>query len=389
MPETLEEAPKTESGNTLWEGFTIPDDIPKATPEAPTGEAQEPIPQAQEAPSEPEKVKSPVVTLKEPSVASRENFAKQGEAKKAAELKAQQMEEKAKSEEERANKIQAEYDAAQARLKEFEQKFLEVQKFNPEEFTAKERKYQEQLQAMDENLRRVALEKHPAFVAKYDGKKAEYVNILKQMALSSGVTEEEFQASVHSPQKLWEIQENLSPYEKHQWNAAAETIAKLDQERVIDLKNHQETLAQLEQQELRRRQEDYTKQLNTNREIAKTVFNEPFEKMPFLNEDAELKADLDATREALMGGEGAENWPQENILRHVAAAKVYGRLLRTQSDQLKAAKEEAAELKKKVEEQDAFIRERHGSIPKNEVNGGAPATEKKVPFWQDIKVIRS
>lgn len=389
-----------EPASTIWNSFTVvgggtasstpnPEDQAlveelKADGIDPNAEPVTPVTPKEEerAPEKPAEKKGIEVhqpeekPAKEPSKATRENFAK--------------LEKKAQEAEQRAAKIEADRQADLARLKEYEEKLAHFANVNPEEFTKKEQAYIEQLNTLRSELRTVALERDPDFIAQFDHPRQVLQENLKTMAADAGVDQNEFQRAMRmGPDKLDEIRDTLAPHQQRKWDAALTEIERIELQRGIALQNKDKTFEELNLHRSRVMQEQSTRAIQQNLQIAHQIALEPFEKLPMLKDDAELQAQVRSTLEAVAGGNGSDKWDVPQILRNVAAAQVLPRLLNMQAETNKQLEEKLAEVQKELEEANTFIKSKHGSLPRNEVKDGPnkPAEDKR-PFWEQIKVVR-
>lgn len=354
----------------LWEdpsiGFVKPPETPVETSEAPK---QPEIPPEQKKVENPPQVEEEVVLRGK----VRDNFRAAEQAKKAAE--------------ERAAKIQKDLEDSQARIKEYEEKLAAV---NPEEFTKKEQDYQaklqaaqEQLQATQNELKFAALERDPEFIARYETPKIQLQEMMKSLAVAAGVEEKEFDNAIGNPKKMFELRDNLEPHEQYRWDAALSQIEQVNLQRSMALKNRDNTYQEINQ----RRQQAWEAQRNEitqkNLGVAQQVTREMVEKVPAFKDDPELQQRVSSMLEAIAGGKDAENWDTFKIMQRVAASEAQSKVLTTQHEIIQGQTAELEELKKKVAEQESFIKEKFGSLPDTQPDvDGKKAPEKPRPIWE-------
>jgi hypothetical protein len=340
------------------------------------------VPPAVEAPiteKPPEEDRSMVEKVKPMSPKARDNFARleenlkqQEAARQAAEAKLQEYESKYKTDTE----------SKDSRLKELEEKLALA---NPDDFTAKEKKYQQELNDLRGELKLVALERDPEFIARYDAPRTHLQNVLQDIAVSSGVTPEDFQRALRLGQedRLEEIRENLQPSDKRKYDAALLQIEQVNMQRDMALKDKETTYNQINQQ--RQQQYQQVNQERTQNQIAmaRKLAQEPFEKIDGL--PSELKAEVEQTLVALAGGEGSDKYNVETIMREFAASVVQRRILQGQHQAIEAKDTKIQELEAKLKEREEFIQKQYGSMPNNEVNGTARTEAKKPgPLWERV-----
>lgn len=388
----IETAEQTEVNKPLWEqlGTGLFNPVVEAT-EAPEEEAPEtiekPAPETVETAKPEKKAEPSLANPEEPQVVlkgkARENFAKledakkqESEARKAAEDRLKELEKQLKSESEQRD----------TRIRELETKLSEI---NPDDFTAKEQRYQQELTQLRSRLQMVDLQHEPEFIRKYEEPKQYHQGLMEELAVSSGVAAEDFRKSLGNPQKMEEIRDSLEPFQQREWDAQMILIRQVESQRKLALKNPDTVYEEINQQRSKQIQEQQGQLLQRNLHLARTVGNEPFEKFDFLKERTDLKQQINQTLTALAGGEGADRFTPESIFREITASIVQRDFLSQQAKTIEAKEVEIAELKKTLAERESFIQEKHGSIPRNEVNG----TEKEKPkvngrIWEEIIVKR-
>lgn len=355
----------------LWE---LPEITGKAAPEKPvlTSETEK----KPETPPEDKKGENPPVQTEEQPVLkgkARENFAK--------------LEEKAKAAEDRANKLQADYEATQAKIKEFEEKLANQPTVNVEEYEKKIQERDQKLQEAQNELRFVAIERDPEFIARYVTPQTYLQGTLKEMALLTGATDKDFERAMTNPEKMEEIRDNLAPAEQRKWDAALLQIEQVNLQKGMALKDRDQTYQQLNEQRQKQYESAREQQRQTNLALARKVAMMPFEAAPHLKEDTELQERVTKVLTGIAGGEGAENWNAEAIMQQVAAAQVQTKILTTQNDIIQAQTKEMEELKKKVEEQESFIKSKFGGMPSNEpdTSKGEKKEEDTTPIWKEVQ----
>jgi hypothetical protein len=383
MSQAAETVESVESPNTLWNSFKIVG-TPQSNPNPEDQKLQEElkedgveVPEEQKKPEVVTEQKPVVVTeekvKKEPSEATRQNFAR--------------LEKEKKEAVEKAAKLESDYLAAQARLKELEERSSQ---FNPEDFQKQLQEREERLALLQNELKTVALERDPDFIAKYDRPQIQLQDDLKELAVSTGVTAEEFQRAFKMGlvDRMEEIRESLPPHQQRAWDARITEIERVKIQRELALKNRDQSFEEITQTRHKAQIERANQLTNQNLQIARQVALEPFEKIEILKEDKELQTQVKTTLEAIAGGNGAENWSTDKILRQVAASVVLPRILEMQGAALQERDTKLAQLQKELDEANDFIKSKHGSLPRNEVATKDPKTEDKTPVWDRIKVVR-
>jgi len=78
--------------------------------------------------------------------------------------------------------------------------------------------------------------------------------------------------------------------------------------------------------------------------------------------------------------------PAKVIFEQLAGNQVLARVTRKQAGEIEALKAQLAERDKKITEQDAFIANQAGSVPRGDAAGASGSTGEKTPLWQNIVV---
>lgn len=361
---------------------------PAPTEENPTQQAQPPAP----SPVIDDPFMSQIYTGQIPEVKKPEQEEpKQPEQQQEIPLKGKAREnferlEKAKKEqEERANRLQAEYEAAQNKLKEYEEKLAKQPTFNPEEFTKKEQEYQQRVTELQQKLQAVSLEHSPEFIEKYEQPRQHLQGVLKELATNAGIDEKEFQRALNDPDRLIEIRDSLQPREQYRWDAAVFNLEQANLNRELALKNWQQTYQNIQRDQEETWKTQRQRQLEQNLSIAKQVAEQSIETAVFAKEDPEIQAAVRNALTGLAGGEGAEQWTAEAIMKHVAAAKLQTPIIQKQHELIQNQTAEIEELKKKLSEHEEFIKKQYGSLPSTTPSNGEdkPAGKPRA-IWEEV-----
>ena len=314
-----------------------------------------------------------------------ENFAKVRETLKQREAEIAERDAKIKAFQEAEAKRNAEFESTQTRMKELEEK---LSKANPDEFTAKEKKLEEELNSLRGELKMVALERDPEFIARFETPKTHIYSTLQGLAAAAQVAPEEFQRAMKLGQedKLVEIREALPLNLQYQWDAAHREIAQIDMQRDMALKNKEATYQEFTQKKQAEYQSQMSQKVQQQVAMARQIAMEPFEKIPALKDNQELMLQVRKNVEALAGGEGADQFSVERILRDQAAFVVNQHIMERQSSVIESHTAKIQELESKLKERDEFIQQRYGSLPNNEVKGSETKTsEKERPLWEQVR----
>lgn len=309
-----------------------------------------------------------------------ENWAQARESMRQQKEQLAQWEAKSKEWEQKEAQWKTETEQAQARMKELEEK---LSKANPEDFTAKELKYQQELDAIRNELKLVALEKDPEFIARFEAPRTHLHATLQEIASTVGTSPEDFQRAfrLNQEEKLYEIREGLQPHMQRKWDAAILQIEQVNLQKELALKDKETLYRDITQKRQQEYQQTAQQRLQSQISMARQLAQEPFQKIQGLPD--EWKSEIESTLVALAGGEGAERYTPESIMREFAASVVQRKVLESQNATLQSREEKIKDLEAKLKERDEFIQSRHGSMPANEVNGSVTKTpEKPGPIWE-------
>lgn len=306
---------------------------------------------------------------------ARDNFAKLEQAKKEAEERANRIEQEWK----------AKYEDSQNKIRDYETRISQT--VNPEDYRKQIEERDQRLQALDLQLRTVALERHPDFIARFEEPKNHYLSAAKEIAQAAGIDEAQFKAALNRPEQLQEIRESLPLPDQYRFDAAFRSIQELDLQRSAALKNKDHTIQELTRRQQEEAMQQYQQRTQQNLEIARRMAQEPFERIPGLKDDPELQSHVTGTLEAIAGGPGAERMGTEEIMRLAAAGSIAPKLIERQNQNIQSLQKELEEAQKKLKEQESFIQERYGSLPSNNVPGGKPTEQKREkPLWDDLVI---
>lgn len=307
---------------------------------------------------------------------------------------------------ERANREAAEKRAAEleAKLLQREQEFEEAKKnaANPDATAAEMARYQQEIQKRDhllhqaqQELRAASIERDPQFIEKYKVGKQQRINQLQELAVAVGVSQDEFQRAIKAgdEDRLSEYKDSLPLGQRYHWDALRMQMAALDIEKEQELQNSDKAWENLQKSREEQFNQQRQQSLQANMQLANKVLGNYREKIPILKDDPELAKQVESSLIGLAGGEGADRWTPENIMGHIALLPVLVKREQQQGAIIQALQEEnkaIADLKKKIEEQEQFIKSRYGGM--GDADGGAAKPKSEdgfedgVPLWRQVKV---
>lgn len=345
---------------SLLAGIRVtPSNETEAAPEE--KKAEEPKETKAEA-KEPETKKEPVAEpeKKGPSEATRENFKKLEDSRKAIEKERNEARTQALELQTRIQQLEIVAQQAEAKGKGADQ--LQQQLENA---------YRE-LNDTRQTLKAASIERDPEFIEQFVKRRERVMSDVKQLALASGATEDAFERALKfgDEDQLQEWRGALNPAQQRQWDARMLQVEQIDMQRQEAVENSDKTWQQLQQRQAKAYEEHASNITRQNLQLAANVENSFWTQFPNLNEHEELKDSVRVALKGLAGGEGADQWTPEHIMRQVGFATILSHAVQSQKRVIDTAQEEIAkrdteiaELKKKVSEQEEFIGGQARDIP--------------------------
>jgi len=242
---------------------------------------------------------------------------------------------------------------------------------------------EKQAEEMRQRLRQTDLAQDPEFQAKYNKPIQDRITLMGQAALAAGISAEDWKAvsGTWDRKQMAEWSETMDPLQKVQFNAAWMAAESLWQEQQTELKNADAALTELQ----KRRQADAEAQqkqyLSQNEQLAKTVMTK-FIKPETLKE----YEDLGPAAEAILLKAARHELSAEDIFTQLAGNQVMARVLPKQADRIKELEATLAERDKKISEQDAFIANQAGAVPRGDAAGGTQVVDDNTPVWKQLQV---
>lgn len=286
-------------------------------------------------------------------------------------------------------------EAAEARAKQLEEEHTklktEFETFRkspelPEEVKSKLTKteeYEKQLAEMRSTLRQTDLSRDPEFQAKYNKPITDRISVMGQTALAAGVPETEWKNAVGNwnEDQFAEWSEAMTPIQRVKFNAAWQAAVGLYQEQQSELKNADTAYAEM----LKKRQADQEAQqkqyLSQNEQLARSVMTD-FIKPETLKE----YEDLGPAAEAILMKAARHELTPQDIFTQLAGNQVLARVVPKQADRIKELEAALAERDKKISEQDVFIANQAGAVPRGDAAGTSGAVDDKTPVWARLQV---
>lgn len=380
---------------SVLDQLRVPDVPAKA--ELPVEEPPKKEPEIKEPTPEPVPEPKPKATREPSSAQGKENFATLSEKVKAAEKKASELEKELSERQKKITEMEAQLaelpptKAAAAKLQaDIEEREEALQKLNQE------------YQHVREENKAISLERTPEFIEQFEKPREFQLGQLRDIAKTSGtMSEADVMRAVkdRNYEKLGELREQLAPHQQYRIDAILRTIEEIDLKKEQELQDSDKAWEKLQEGRRKLLMKSHAERLEAHRAMGAEIINGIRESVPFFREDKELQQQVSEIAEAVAGGKGADQWDSKKLIGTAVAVPV---LMRVNALQAKKIEEETAsreavekerdELKKKVEDQDAFIKQKYGAIDfrqpaaKNDSNG---EWDPNRPIHEQIAVRRS
>lgn len=327
-----------------------------------------------------------------PDAAAADAAAKAADAAKAAEA---QKQPKPNDKEENMANLRKAREAAEAARKALEEEHAKLKsEFDafkakpelPEDVKTKLTKAEQLEKEMDEMRQRVRqtdLARDPDFIEKYNKPIMERLSIMGQTALAAGVPETEWKQALAdwNETQFAEWHESMNPVQKIKFTAAWTAAVDLHQQQQTELKNADVALQAREKQRQTESEEQQKRYFSQNEQLARSVMTETIKP-----ETLKEYEDLGPATEHLLMQAARHEIPAKVIFEQLAANQVLGRVTVKQADRIKELEAALADRDKKISEQDAFISNQAGAVPRGDAAGTSGSTGEKRPVWQNIVV---
>jgi hypothetical protein len=282
----------------------------------------------------------------------------------------------------RAKEIEADRDRLKTEFETFKTKAPEL----PEDVKGKLSKFEE-LEKEREELRRTIrqtdLARDPEFQQKYNKPITDRITTMGQTALAAGVSEADWKNAVANwdEGQFAEWQEAMTPIQRVKFNAAWTAAVDLHQQQQTELKNADQTLQELQKQRQADAENQQKQYISQNEQLARSVIAETIKP-----ETLKEYEDLGPAAEKLLMQAARHEIPAKVIFEQLAANQVLARVTVKQKSRIDELEAALAERDKKISDQDAFIANQAGAVPRGDAAGGSGATEKSGPIWNNIVV---
>lgn len=292
--------------------------------------------------------------------------------------KLEEYEAQVKATAEERDKIRTEYET-------FKSKPPELPEEVKTKLTAVE-KYEKELADMRALVRQTNLAADPDFREKYDKGIQNRIANMWRVAAAAGITEAEWKSAVSrwDKDKFGEWMDGMSPGQRMEFQAAWLKSEELYQEQQEQLQNADKTLAELEKQRRDAYESQQREVFTRNETLARNIM-----KSVLANGDAASYEGISEAMESTLLKAARHEVTAEEIFTQLAANQVLARSTQKQAETIKERDTRIAELEQKLAEQEEFIKQHSGSVPRPDAAGRTGDTaEKHVPLWKNVVVTR-
>jgi hypothetical protein len=277
---------------------------------------------------------------------------------------------------------EAERDRLKTEFEEFKKKAPELPEDVKTRLTKAEQLEKER-EDLQRTIRQLDLSKDPEFQAKYNKPITERIGIMGQTALAAGVSENDWKNAVANwnEDQFAEWQEAMTPIQKVKFNAAWTAAVDLYQEQQSELKNADASYAEMQKKRQTDAEAQQKQYFTQNEQLARSVMAETIKP-----ETLKEYEDLGPAAESLLLQAARHEIPAKDIFQQLAANQVLARVTVKQAKELEDLRAQIAERDKKISEQDEFISNQSGAVPRGGAAGASGAVDDKTPVWGRIVV---
>lgn len=328
---------------------------------------------AAEKPAETPEVKKPDEVT--PEVKKASEAPKNGKEESLANLR-KKLEEKERELED----FRGKYTTVEKEYNEFKSKPFEL----PEEVKTKLTKAEQERDEYLKEIRAVRIEKDPEFVERYVKPIQSRISVMQKVALEAGVDEAALRAGFGnwSKQTFGEWMEAMDPGQKAKFSAAWGDAEILEEQRLEKLKDANKTWEEMTKAQEQQYKAQQAEHLSQNEKLAKALLKE----MIHDNENYKEYEDVPGAAEEMVLKAARYELNPKEVFQQVIASQALARVNIKLNEKLSARDATIAELQKKVEEQETFIKEHASSTPRPDASGVIPKNGEKVPALWDIKI---
>lgn len=256
----------------------------------------------------------------------------------------------------------------------------------PEDVKGKLTKFEELQQQAEElrkTIRQTDLSRDPEFQAKFNQPIQDRIGVMGQTALAAGVSEADWKNAVANwnEDQFAEWSEAMTPVQRVKFTAAWTAAVDLYQRQQSELKNADQVVQELQKKRQADAEAQQKQYFTQNEQLARSVIAETIKP-----ETLKEYEDLGPAAEAIAMRAARHELPAKDIFQQLIANQVLARVVPKQAERIKELEATLAERDKKITEQDAFIANQAGSVPRGDAAGNTAPVDDKTPLWNQIVV---
>lgn len=316
---------------------------------------------------EPAKIETPVVEVKKPND-KEHNMAELRKAREAAE--------------EARKAVEAERDQIKAELETLRTRAPELPEDVKSRLTAVEQLEKERAE-LTQRLRQADLSRDPEFQEKYNKQITGRIEVMGQTALAAGISQDDWKRAVSNwnEDQFAEWSESMTPIQRVKFTAAWTAAVDLYQQQQQELTNASKTYEELQKQRQADAEAQQKQHLTQNEQLARSVFAEVIKP-----ETLKEYEDLGPAAEALVMKAARYEIPAKDIFQNLVHNQVLARVTVKQKATIDDLQAQLAERDKKIADQEAFIAQHAGAVPRGDAAGKTTSTDDKTPIWANLVV---
>jgi len=287
---------------------------------------------------------------------------------------------KAEQAEKDAADFRTKYEAIEKEHSELKQKPFEL----PEDVKTRLEKAEQERETYSKELAAAKLERHPEFIARYQNKIQNSVNLMAKIAVESGIDPDVVKTGMGAWNEgiFSEWIDGMNSLQRTKFGAALVEADNLFSERNQELADANKRYEEMSKAQQDHQKTQYEESLKGNERIAKGLLKK-------LIDDNEGTKDFEGLREAAeavaMKAARYEMSPEE-VFEAAISNQVLARSVVKQKATMDELNAKLAERDEKIKELEAFVANHAGSTPRPDAVGSAAGSEKYVPTFQRIQI---
>lgn len=277
---------------------------------------------------------------------------------------------------------EAERDRIKAELEGLRTKAPELPEDVKTRLTAVEKLEKERAE-LAQRLREADLSRDPEFQQKYNKQITARMEVMGQTALAAGVSPEDWKRAVSNwnEDQFAEWSESMNPVQRVKFNAAWTSAIELYQQQQQELSNAEKTYQELQKQRQAESENQQKQYFTQNEQLARSVMNEIIK--PEVLKEYE---DLGGAAEAIVLKAARHEIPAKDIFQNLVHNQVLARVTVKQKTRIEELEGQLAERDKKIQEQNEFIAQHAGAVPRGDAAGKTTSTDDKTPIWANMVI---